>query len=68
MSFRDAKRPITKKLLQRLDFSAILQQDRPRLALSRATAVQSDELASRPTEPLCDVVARLEQRFSGRES
>ena len=68
MSFRDAKRPITKKLLQRIDLSAILQHTDRSSLLARATAVLSNELASQPTEPLCDVVERVAQRFSQSDS
>jgi hypothetical protein len=63
ISFRDAKRPITKKLLQRLDFLAILERADRRSLLSRAQASLHDELAAGPAESLTDVAEGLEHQF-----
>jgi hypothetical protein len=63
ISFRDAKRPITKKLLQRLDFLAILERAERRSLLARAQAALRDELATKPTEAIADVVTEIEHRF-----
>jgi hypothetical protein len=57
--FPDAKRPITKALLQRLDLRAILARaDRPRL-LDRAAAALAGELAIEPIPALLEQVARV---------
>jgi hypothetical protein len=63
ISFRDAKRPITKKLLQRLDFLAILERADRRSLLARAQAALRDELATKPPEAIADVVTEIEHRF-----
>ena len=58
-SFRDAKRPITKALLQRLDLSAILERtDRDRL-MERAAEVLTDELAVDPVPAVLDTVEQV---------
>ena len=44
-SFPDAKRPITKALLQRLDLRAILERTDRRRLQARAEALLTDELA-----------------------
>jgi len=63
-SFRDAKRPITKTLLQRVDLLAILKRiDRGSL-LARAGAILSNELATQPAEEMSGVIERLEHEFS----
>ncbi len=55
-TFPDAKRPITKALLQRLDLRAILgRADRGRLR-DRAAASLANELAVEPTPPILDEV------------
>jgi len=63
ISFRDAKRPITKKILQRLDFLAILERADRGSLLARARAALLDELATTPTEAITAVVQKLEQQF-----
>ncbi len=63
ISFRDAKRPITKKLLQRLDFLAILDRADRRSLVARAQSVLSLEIATKPAEAIADVVERLEEQF-----
>ena len=63
ISFRDAKRPITKKLLQRLDFLAILERADRQSLLARAQAALRDELATKPAEAIADVVTEMEHRF-----
>jgi hypothetical protein len=70
-SFPDAKRPITKALLQRLDLRAILgRADRPRLR-ERAARSMADELGIGPTpERLGEVeehFAALDRAASGTE-
>ena len=64
MSFRDSKRPITKKLLQRIDFTAVLKRTDRGLLISRATDVMSDELVTQATETMSDVAERLEREFA----
>ena len=61
--FRDAKRPITKKLLQRLDFVAILQRADRQSLLARAEAALHDELGAGPAEAMVDVVEKMEHQF-----
>ena len=63
ISFRDAKSPITKKLLQRLDFLAILDRADRRSLVARAQSVLSLEIATKPAEAIADVVERLEEQF-----
>jgi hypothetical protein len=66
--FRDNKRPITKKLLQRVDLLAVLQQTARDSLLARATEVLNDELGTPPRERIADVISNLERRFSQPES
>jgi hypothetical protein len=66
MIFRDSKRPITKKLLERIDLAAVLERSDRGAFLSRASAIMSDDLATERAEPLPDVVKRLEQRLIKR--
>jgi hypothetical protein len=63
-SFRDAKRPVTKALLQRIDLGAILDRTDRNSLLTRAAAVLIDDLATRPVEPLSEVVERMKRDFS----
>jgi hypothetical protein len=65
-SFRDAKRPVTKALLQRIDLGAILDRTDRDSLLTRAAVVMDDELAARPVEPLSQIVERMKREFSGR--
>jgi SAM-dependent methyltransferase len=64
VSFPDAKRPITKKLLQCLDLGAVLAHAKREDLLARATAF----LENGPEEPaallLPPVIGRLEREFS----
>jgi hypothetical protein len=63
-SFRDAKRPVTKALLQRIDLGAILDRaDRDSL-LIRAAAILHEELAMAPIESLAQVVERMGREFA----
>ena len=61
-SFPDAKRPITKALLQRLDLRAILRHANRRGLLDRAGATLVSELAIAPDSTLRD---QIEQVFDG---
>jgi hypothetical protein len=61
--FRDAKRPITKKLLQRLDFLAILERADRQSLLARAQVALNDDLAAGPAEAIFDVVEEMERQF-----
>jgi hypothetical protein len=63
ISFHDAKRPITKKLLQRLDFLAILKRADRRSLVARAQALLRQELATEQAEAIADAVERIEQQF-----
>jgi len=65
-SFRDAKRPITKTLLQRVDLLAILKRSDRRSLVARARVILQDELAVRPAEPIPEVIERMESEFSQR--
>jgi hypothetical protein len=64
--FRDAKRPITKKLLQRIDFPAILAHTDRAALVSRAEAVLEHELDGQHAEPIPEVIARMEKGFARR--
>jgi hypothetical protein len=63
MRFRDAKRPITKAILERLDFGAILEHADRQSLLRRARDVLDNELAVPATECLEQVVQRMEREF-----
>jgi hypothetical protein len=65
-SFRDAKRPITKTLLQRVDLLAILKRTDRRSLVARATAILGDELAAHANVEMNDLFERMEQEFSRR--
>jgi hypothetical protein len=62
MSFRDAKRPITKKLLDRLDLIAILERANEKSLIARAIHVFDADLGVQPAEPLLQVIARFKTR------
>jgi hypothetical protein len=67
-SFRDAKRPITKTLLQRIDLMAILKRaDRQELA-ARAWAILSGELGAERSTRISEVIDRINQDFSQAKS
>ncbi len=61
LMFLDAKRPITKKLLQRIDLSAVLRRADRAGVLARANEVLNGDLAAHPCEPLAEVAQRLER-------
>jgi hypothetical protein len=62
-SFSDAKRPITKALLQRVDLRAILQRTDRRRLLARAAMVMAEEVAARPAEAPAPDLDRIEEAF-----
>jgi hypothetical protein len=62
--FRDAKRPITKKLLQRIDLPAILKRADRRALLERAESVLGAELCGRRTETIAEVMDRVEAELA----
>jgi hypothetical protein len=64
-SFRDAKRPVTKALLQRIDLGAILDRIDRESLLARAAAIVEDDLGAARGEPLSQVAERLKRAFSG---
>jgi len=66
-SFRDAKRPITKTLLQRVDFLAILERSDRRSLVARARAIMRDELGTQPAEEISDIIDRMDHEFSQRQ-
>jgi hypothetical protein len=57
ISVREAKRPITKALLQRLDLGAIVERGDRDLLAARALALLRDELCTEPTQPLAEIIA-----------
>jgi methylase of polypeptide subunit release factors len=64
-SFKSAKRPVTKALLQRIDFEALLSRsDRPAL-LARAHEIHNRELGVDSGQAIAEAVAGLERQFSG---
>ena len=66
-SFSDAKRPITKALLQRVDLRAILERvDRGQL-LGRAATVFTGELDAGPAGPSSPARDRIAEEFSSLE-
>ena len=65
-SFPDAKRPITKALLQRLDLRAILERADRKSLLDRAAAVLADELAIDPAPAVTGAGGRRSSRISGK--
>jgi hypothetical protein len=64
--FPDAKRPVTKTLLQRVDLGAILKRTERDALLSRAARVLETELAARSDTPLSRVIECIEREFSCR--
>jgi hypothetical protein len=63
-SFPDAKRPITKGLLQRLDLRAILDRTDRRGLLARAEAVLADELEFRADDVGAPGLDRIEEALA----
>ena len=59
MSFRDAKRPVTKALLQRLDLGAIVAQTDRALLAAPHEATLRNELCTQPAQPLAEMIARV---------
>jgi hypothetical protein len=68
ISFREAKRPITKALLQRLDLGAIFERTDVASLAARALALLRDELLVLPEEPMVEVVKRMADRITRRIS
>ncbi len=64
MSFRQAKRPITKAVLQRLDLAAIIEHAQRDRLLARALAVLELELHEEPGESVESTVDRLRLEFA----
>jgi hypothetical protein len=62
-SFKSAKRPITKALLQRIDLPAILKRTDRRSLLKRAREIHELELGIDPGKAIPDEIERLEQEF-----
>jgi hypothetical protein len=63
MSFRDAKRPITKRLLQRIDLRTLLKMTDRGSLLAGAKKALVDELSRSPDEPVEQAVERLDVAF-----
>ena len=68
MIFRDAKRPITKKLLQRIDLRAVLDLTDRSALLADVKKVFVDELFMTPAEPLEPEIERMAVEFSRAKS
>ncbi len=66
LSFRDAKRPVTKKLLQRIDLAAILERIDPGALEESVRRVLDDELKVRSTEPVEGVIEKMRKDFAAR--
>jgi hypothetical protein len=66
-SFPDAKRPITKALLQRIDLRAILERADRRRLLARAATVFTGELAAGPAGSLSGARDGIDEVFSSLE-
>lgn len=68
ISFRDAKRPITKKRLRRIDFHAVLESTDRRALLAEIKKVLVDKLGMPLHEPLNRAVDRMAVEFRGAKS
>jgi hypothetical protein len=68
MSFHTAKRPVTKALLQRLDFAAIIQRADRQALIARAQDVLEHGLNAKPDETLDCVLGQLELEFAAKTS
>jgi hypothetical protein len=65
-SFCDAKRPITKTLLQRVNLLAIIKRTDRRLLLARAREVLKNDLLVESENDLAGAIERMESAFSRR--
>jgi hypothetical protein len=63
-SFKSAKRPFTKALLQRIDLEAILSQSDRRALRARARGVQKRELGVDRSQAISKAIADLEEQFA----
>ncbi len=63
ISFRESKRPVTKKLLQRLDFGAILKRTDDDALYSRAKDVMNAELCECATDDVEQFFGALTNQF-----
>jgi hypothetical protein len=63
-SFPDAKRPITKKLLQRLDLGTILRRTKHGDLVSRAGSILENDLGVSDIGPLPMAIEQLKREFS----
>jgi hypothetical protein len=63
-SFKSAKRPITKALLQRIDLAAILKRTDRRALRERSGEIHELELGMGPGEAIPDEIDRLEEEFA----
>jgi hypothetical protein len=68
ITLREAKRPVTKALLQRLDLAAIVERADRRSLLDRALVLLRDELRTQPSERLEEIVTCAVGRFSRNAS
>ncbi len=66
MSFRTAKRPVTKALLQRLDFAAIIERADRQPLIARAQGVLEHELNEKPDDALEIVLDQLRGEFAAK--
>jgi hypothetical protein len=64
LSVREAKRPVTKALLQRLDLEAILGRTDHTLLAARAQALLEDELFRPPPQSVAEFLAILARGFA----
>jgi hypothetical protein len=62
--FRDAKRPITKRLLKRIDFGAILARADWRELANRAQSVFGEEIDAPPIGPPSELIRRMQMEFT----
>ena len=63
-SFRTAKRPLTKSLLQRLDLGAILRRSDPSALEARASGIQERELGVPAGHGISAAIAEFHQQFA----
>jgi hypothetical protein len=62
-SFHDAKRPITKTLLQRVDLLAVLKRADRRALAARASAILREDMRADSAGEMSDVIDRMEHEF-----
>ena len=65
-SFKSAKRPITKALLQRIDLPAILSRTDRRGLTARARDIEERELESVTGNAISDAIEQIERDFANR--